>query len=242
MAAQPPSQTLPVHAEDCSSTSIAKKIRFHKAMLAVARQSEDSQEARDEVERHEAELTRLAAEEKAQLPVESRLRSLLDRVRHREKTASVAELKVSELSTRLDEARKVAEDARSALEADRRELSQLQASMATPQQSKEPVSTDAAAALRDLLAAVRTVAAGDGDHRQQLQAAADAAEQLANPKGGGTFPFTEGHGQKRDAQASQETVVGTQELSPEDADFLMKELEEASSPDAALGARQGPGK
>ena len=241
MAAQPPSQTLPVHAEDCSSTSIAKKIRFHKAMLAVARQSEDSQEARDEVERHEAELTRLAAEEKAQLPVESRLRSLLDRVRHREKTASVVELKVSELSTRLDEARKVAEDARSALEADRRELSQLQASMATPQQSKEPVSTDAAAALRDLLAAVRTVAAGDGDHRQQLQAAADAAEQLAKPKGA-AIPSTEGQGQKRDVQASQETVVGTQELSPEDADFLMKELEEASSPDAALGARQGPGK
>lgn len=242
--AQPLSQSLPVDASDAASAGIAKKIRFHKAMLAVARQSEDTPDARAEVERHEAELTRLAAEEKAALPAESRLRSLLDRVRHREKTTSSADLKVSELTTQLEQARKVAEEARSVFEADRLELAQLQATMAKTQQPKEPAPADAAVALRDLLAAVKSAASGDGDQRQQLQAAADAAEQFTKPKGGAA-PGTEGQGQKREAQASQDTVVGTQELSPEDADVLMQEMEQESTPEAkkarlmaAWGARQ----
>ena len=60
-------------------TPVAQKIRLRKALLAAARQGGDTPEANAEVSRHEAELERLTAEEKAAVPAEARLRSLLDR-------------------------------------------------------------------------------------------------------------------------------------------------------------------
>ena len=122
-----PVETPKIAAAGGAPASVTQQIRMHKALLAAARQSGDTPEAHAEAKRHEGALARLAAEEKAALPPENRLRSALDRVRGRERVAAAADSAVADLTVRLDVAKKAAADAHSALEKDRCELQQLQA-------------------------------------------------------------------------------------------------------------------
>ena len=178
-------------------TPVAQRIRLRKALLAAARQHGDGQDVQEEVRRHEAELARLTAEERASQPTEDRLRSLLDRVRHKEQVADAADAKVKELSTQLAAATAAATEARSALDADRREMAELKAAMASPPQvgpAPRPEAATPPAALAEAKAteaslnavlAAFAMAAKEGstiEERQGLEGAVQQAKDQATAR------------------------------------------------------------
>ena len=109
--------------------SLAQRIKVRRALLAAAKQQGESREVQEEVHRHESLLEVLLAEEKAALPPESRLRSLLDKVKHKETTLASEEAKVVELTAQLQAAKEAAEETRASLTTDKTELATLQAKM-----------------------------------------------------------------------------------------------------------------
>ena len=165
---------------DAAAHAIAQQVKFHRALLAAARQHGSAPEAQAEVARQEAQIARLTAEEKAAQPPEDRLRSLLDRVRHREQTAAAADVKVKELEAQLKAAKEAAVDAHASLDKDRSELTKLQSSMSTPPPAA-PVA--AAQALATLLAAVQELRSGAEGAQDKLTQASESAQAALNPTG-----------------------------------------------------------
>ena len=131
-------------------------------------------------------------------------------------------------------AQRAAQEAKVAHANAQEEVRIVTAEVASTSQGGEPAPASTMDALSGLLAAVRSAGTGGGEQDQQLLAAADAAEQILGAREGSPppAPAPAGQGQKREAEASQATELGTQELSPEDADALMKEMDEATTPEA----------
>ena len=162
---------------------IAQRIRVRRAFLAAARQQGGTAEVQEEIQRHEAVLEVLLAEEKAAIPPESRLRSLLDRVRHKESILASEDAKVKELSEQLQTARSAAEETRSSLATDKAELAALQAKMSAANasaQARPSTAAGTAQALEALLAATKALANPTDleQARGQLQQAALRAEAV----------------------------------------------------------------
>ena len=167
-------------------TPLAQQIKFHKALLAAARQHGESPEVKAEILRQEEELKRLATAERESQEPKVRLRSLLDRVRHREEVVTARQTEVRTLTEQLKSTTDAASQAEVALNEAKVELNALQESMAaartTPVQVHVPAGAGANAQLQSLLAAAKACMADpasgqvglaqavrDAEHAQQQQ-------------------------------------------------------------------------
>ena len=211
------------------------EVKLAEAALRSAREAGVAQTVLDALQAN------LDAKRKATIarqPVAQRLQQATQR----EQQSRTALEKAEE---RLAASQRAAEDARAAHARAQEEVRSVTAEVANSSQPKAQAPADAAEALSNLLAAVRSASTGEGDQQQQLQAAAAAAEQVLQPKEEGSATAAGGHGQKRDVESSQETVMGTQDMTAEEADVLMKEMDDEPTPEAkrarlmaALGTRR----
>lgn len=195
---------------------IANMIKFHKSLLAAARQHGDTPEARAEVARQEEELKRLASAEREAQPDRDRLRSLLDRVKYREGTAAAKQAEVQELQEMLQEATESASQAAASLNEAKLELHTLQETMAAASAASKSTQEDTGLTQTVSVEVLREQLAKERAANRHAVAALQSMVQAAEHKDAmeDTVEATEGDGKLTMEQALAQAKVALTSPNP----------------------------